>query len=69
MYKVSLSAWGMRDLLYVLVINTHLTGGRMQQKKFYGSLRIISYVVILLMGSSIVYAASISIVYWTGISV
>lgn len=41
----------------------------MQQKKFYGPLRIVSYVVLLLMASGIIYAASISILHWSGISV
>ena len=41
----------------------------MQQKKFYAPLRIVSFLVLLLMGSGIVYAASISIMHWTGISV
>jgi hypothetical protein len=41
----------------------------MQQKKFYGPLRVVSYVVLLLMASGIVYAASISVLHWTGISV
>ncbi len=41
----------------------------MQQKKFYRPFRILSYVVLLLMASGIVYAASISVLHWTGISV
>uniref|UniRef100_I1XG19 Uncharacterized protein n=1 Tax=Methylophaga nitratireducenticrescens TaxID=754476 RepID=I1XG19_METNJ len=41
----------------------------MQQKKFYGPLRIFSFVVLLLMASGIIYATSISILYWGGISV
>ncbi len=41
----------------------------MQQKQFYKPLRIVSYVVLLLMASGIIYAGSISILYWSGISV
>lgn len=41
----------------------------MQQKKFYPPLRIFSFVVLALMGAAIVYAASISVLYWDGIGV
>lgn len=41
----------------------------MQQKRFYAPFRIVSYVVLLLMGAGIIYAATISILYWSGISV
>lgn len=41
----------------------------MQQKKLYAPLRLFSYIVLLLMGSAIVYAVSISVLYWTGINV
>ena len=35
----------------------------------HGTLKTVSYVVLVLMGSGIVYASFISIKYWTGISV
>ncbi len=41
----------------------------MQQKQFYGPLRISSYIVLMLMASGIIYATTISILYWSGIGV
>ncbi len=41
----------------------------MQQKKLYAPIKYVSYAVLVLMGSAIVYAFSIAILYWTGIGV
>ncbi len=41
----------------------------MRQKKLYTPLRFFSFVVLALMAAAIVYAASISVLYWTGIGV
>lgn len=41
----------------------------MPPNRFYTPARIVSFLVLLLMGSAIVYAASISVLHWTGISV
>lgn len=41
----------------------------MKQKKLHKPLRILSTVVLLLMAVAVVYAASISVLYWTGIGV
>ena len=37
--------------------------------KWIGPFRVVSHVVVLLMGLAILYAAYISITYWSGISV
>lgn len=41
----------------------------MRQKKLYTPLRVFSFVVLALMAVAIVYAVSISVLYWTGIGV
>jgi hypothetical protein len=41
----------------------------MQHKTFYGPIKILSFVVLLGMATAIVYAFSISVLYWTGIGV
>ena len=41
----------------------------MQQKKLFTPFRIFSFIVLALMATAIIYAASISVLYWTGIGV
>lgn len=41
----------------------------MRQMKFYTPFRVISFVVLALMATAILYAGSISVLYWTGIGV
>ncbi len=41
----------------------------MRQKKFYIPFRIFSFVVLALMATAIIYATSISVLYWNGIGV
>jgi hypothetical protein len=41
----------------------------MQQKQLYNPVKILSFVVLLAMGASIIYAISISLKYWNGIGV
>lgn len=41
----------------------------MEQKKLYAPLKILSYGVLGLMGSAIIYAFSIAVLYWSGIGV
>lgn len=42
---------------------------RQDKNKIYTPLRIISFVVMLLMATAMIYAATISIHYWSGIGV
>lgn len=41
----------------------------MQQKQFYGPIKMLSFVVLLAMGGAIAYALVISLKYWNGIGV
>ncbi len=41
----------------------------MRLKKLYTPFRVISFVVLALIGIAILYAGSISVLYWTGIGV
>lgn len=41
----------------------------MHQKKLYTPLRILSFIVLLLMATAVIYAGSISVLHWTGINV
>jgi hypothetical protein len=41
----------------------------MRHKPFYGSVKILSIIVLLAMAAAIVYAFSISLLYWSGIGV
>ncbi|WP_284691936.1 hypothetical protein [Pseudomonas oligotrophica] len=41
----------------------------MQVRKLYGPLKILSVVVLLLMASAMLYAFSMTLIHWTGISV
>lgn len=41
----------------------------MRQSKLYTPLRVFSFIVLILMAVAIFYAASISVLYWTGIGV
>lgn len=41
----------------------------MRHKQLFGPVKIISFVVLLAMAAAIIYAFSISLMYWTGIGV
>ncbi len=41
----------------------------MRHKPFYGAVKILSIIVLLAMAAAIVYAFSISLLYWSGIGV
>ncbi len=41
----------------------------MEPKRLFGPIKILSFVVLLLMGVAIIYAFAIGITYWTGIGV
>lgn len=41
----------------------------MQQKTLYASVKALGFVVMGLMGVAIIYASTISIMYWSGIGV
>lgn len=41
----------------------------MRHKPFYGPVKILSFIVLLAMAAAIVYAFSISLLYWSGIGV
>lgn len=41
----------------------------MRHKQFYGPIKILSFIVLSAMAGAIIYAFSISIMYWSGIGV
>jgi len=44
-------------------------GGAMRHKPFYAPVRILSFIVLAAMAAAIIYAFSISLLYWSGIGV